>query len=105
MQVTPENFTQLTGLPQYDQFQSQLAPELHDNITVAGGSGVNGTNGAHADGSPAANGNGVTGPQPGTNAYISANIPMAMNGVPIFGEVQKRGRVKACFECRRSKVA
>jgi hypothetical protein len=42
---------------------------------------------------------------PGTNAYVNANIPMAMNGVPMFGgEFSKKGRSKACFECRRSKV-
>ena len=52
------------------------------------------------DGHPASQG-----PLPGTNAYVSANIPMAMNGVPIFGEVPKRGRSKACFECRKSKVS
>jgi F-box/leucine-rich repeat protein 10/11 len=44
-------------------------------------------------------------PMPGTNAYVNANIPMAMNGVPMFGEVAKRGRSKACFECRKSKVS
>ncbi|KAF2724279.1 hypothetical protein K431DRAFT_291789 [Polychaeton citri CBS 116435] len=43
------------------------------------------------------------GPLPGTNAYVNANIPMAMNGVPMFGEIAKRGRSKACFECRKSK--
>ncbi|KAM0719306.1 hypothetical protein Q7P37_005211 [Cladosporium fusiforme] len=42
-------------------------------------------------------------PMPGTNAYVSAHIPMAMNGVPMFGDVAKRGRSKACFECRKSK--
>jgi F-box/leucine-rich repeat protein 10/11 len=42
---------------------------------------------------------------PGTNAYVNANIPMAMNGVPMFGDVAKRGRSKACFECRKSKVS
>ncbi|EME81126.1 uncharacterized protein MYCFIDRAFT_104451, partial [Pseudocercospora fijiensis CIRAD86] len=55
------------------------------------------SNGSHQNG---INGNG---PLPGTNAYINANIPMTMNGVPIFGEAQKRGRTKACFECRKSK--
>jgi F-box/leucine-rich repeat protein 10/11 len=44
-------------------------------------------------------------PMPGTNAYVNANIPMAMNGVPMFGDVAKRGRSKACFECRKSKVS
>jgi F-box/leucine-rich repeat protein 10/11 len=45
------------------------------------------------------------GPLPGTNAYINANIPMTMNGVPIFGDSAKRGRTKACFECKKSKVS
>jgi hypothetical protein len=44
-------------------------------------------------------------PMPGTNAYVNANIPMAMNGVPMFGDTAKRGRSKACFECRKSKVS
>jgi F-box/leucine-rich repeat protein 10/11 len=41
---------------------------------------------------------------PGTNAYVNANIPMAMNGIHIFGDAPKRGRSKACLECRKSKV-
>ncbi|KAF2857972.1 hypothetical protein K470DRAFT_278922 [Piedraia hortae CBS 480.64] len=40
---------------------------------------------------------------PGTNAYVSANIPMVMNGVPFSGDVPRRGRSKACLECRKSK--
>ncbi|KAF1820831.1 Clavaminate synthase-like protein, partial [Dissoconium aciculare CBS 342.82] len=40
---------------------------------------------------------------PGTNAYVNANIPMAMNGIHIFGDAPKRGRSKACLECRKSK--
>lgn len=43
-------------------------------------------------------------PLPGTNAYVNANIPMTMNGVAMFGDV-KRGRSKACVECRKSKVS
>lgn len=45
-----------------------------------------------------------SGPLPGTNAYINANVPMTMNGVPLFGDAAKRGRSKACYECRKSKV-
>ncbi|TKA83684.1 hypothetical protein B0A55_00311 [Friedmanniomyces simplex] len=112
LQATPEA---MPGLPVVTSFQSQLAPELHDNITVTPRYGSDGqhdvqTNGYHLEDTPGVNGNGNGntqtndyGPQPGTNAYISANIPMTMNGVPIFGEPQKRGRSKACFECRRSK--
>ncbi|KAF2773762.1 hypothetical protein EJ03DRAFT_106111 [Teratosphaeria nubilosa] len=70
-------------------FQSNLAPELHDTIALT--PRPNGTANGHS-------------PLPGTNAYVSANIPMTMNGVPIFGEMPKRGRSKACFECRKSKV-
>lgn len=66
-----------------------ISPQLHDSIT-----GINGTpNGAHANG----------GPLPGTDAYIHANIPMTMNGVQMFGDQNKRGRSKACVECRKSK--
>ncbi|KAK4498311.1 hypothetical protein PRZ48_010969 [Zasmidium cellare] len=77
-----------------------------DNITnpINGQQGANGhvmLNAALANGAPVANGQNQ--PLPGTNAYLNANIPMTMNGVPIFGEAQKRGRTKACFECRKSK--
>lgn len=106
LQATPENLGRLAGISHFDAFQAHLAPELQDNITVANGrSGpysIDGINGFVANGADGQEGRGA--PQPGTNAYISANIPMAMNGVPIFGEAQKRGRTKACFECRRSKV-
>jgi hypothetical protein len=54
----------------------------------------------------AVNGDGeALGPLPGTSAYVNANIPMAMNGVSMFGEMAKRGRSKACYECRKSKVS
>ncbi|KAK4548729.1 hypothetical protein LTR36_008502 [Oleoguttula mirabilis] len=116
-QTSPPAFQQVNGIAPDGSYQSNLAPELHDNITVtppkqqymATGmdgqqdgayAGMNGfhPNGVHGDAQP--NGQG---PLPGTNAYINANIPMTMNGVPIFGDVAKRGRSKACFECRKSK--
>lgn len=105
-------------------FPGQLAPELHENITVApkvGSSSAlssqkfNGQlkaleqdNGGYADSTMVANGGHPTyaqGPNPGTSAYINANIPMAMNGVPMFPDMAKRGRTKACVECRKSKVS
>ena len=121
---TPNGAGPMDGTPA--SFQSQLAPELHEKITVTPP-----TNREHEDfmstvmdgqqqGTPMqATGallNGESyggegqfrpgqGPLPGTNAYINANIPMTMNGVPIFGEVPKRGRSKACYECRKSKVS
>ncbi|TKA43348.1 hypothetical protein B0A54_05830 [Friedmanniomyces endolithicus] len=112
LQATPEA---MPGLPVVTSFQSQLAPELLDNITVTPRYGSGGQHEAqtsvyHLEDTPGADGNGNGGvhigdhgPQPGTNAYISANIPMTVNGVAIFGESQKRSRSKACFECRRSK--
>lgn len=42
---------------------------------------------------------------PSTNSYMNSNIPMTMNGVSMFGDAVKRGRSKACFECRKSKVS
>ncbi|KXL47791.1 MAG: hypothetical protein FE78DRAFT_130947, partial [Acidomyces sp. 'richmondensis'] len=93
-------------------FQSSLAPELHENITVTPPKPRQSEsvtdeqqkqqNGPHAysNGVGSVNGHG---PLPGTNAYVSANIPMTMNGVPFFGEMPKRGRSKACWECRKSK--
>ncbi|KAK5738597.1 JmjC domain-containing histone demethylation protein 1 [Elasticomyces elasticus] len=98
LQVTPEA---MPSLPTVTSWQSQPPTDLHDNITVNGRY----SDGQHdmTEGTPGVNGD-APGPLPGTNAYISANIPMAMNGVAIFGgEQQKRGRSKACFECRRSK--
>ncbi len=95
--------------------RSQLAPEMHDNITVSpskqgehgGFSHYQMSSGGRFDGS-SPNGDGISGlhgPMPGTSAYVSANIPMTMNGVPMFGGVmEKRGRSKACYECRKSKV-
>ena len=118
VQTAPNGFHQVNGIAQDGSFQSNLAPELHDNITVTPpqrpyGSSMHGqqddgsaqTNGFYSNGlngNAQANGHG---PLPGTNAYVNANIPMTMNGVPIFGEVAKRGRTKACFECRKSKVS
>ncbi|KAK0305274.1 JmjC domain-containing histone demethylation protein 1 [Friedmanniomyces endolithicus] len=114
LQATPEA---MPGLPVATSLQSQLAPELLDNITVTPRYGSGGqhevhTSVYHLEDTPGLDGNGNGngdmhigdhGPQPGTNAYISANIPMTMNGVAIFGESLKRSRSKACFECRRSK--
>ena len=111
-QISPDGLgVQLDGAGSYNGFQhSGLAPELHDNITVtplkqrengatfsAGPMQANGNVNVHA---PGTNGQAY----PGTNAYVNANIPMTMNGVPMFGEVPKRGRTKACYECRKSKV-
>ena len=90
-----------------------LAPELHENITVtpvrerdgestfvdSGLSNQQGQTNGHVNGGFS---NGQT--YPGTNAYVNANIPMTMNGVPMFGDAPKRGRTKACYECRKSKV-
>lgn len=118
MEVTTNSHQPMNMSPG-DVFQSQLAPELHDSITVTPPSQrasylttvMDGEqvppNGDLTNGMPAVNGqhyvNG-NGPHPGTNAYVNANIPMTMNGVPIFGEMPKRGRSKACLECRKSKV-
>lgn len=100
-------------------FQSNLAPELQENITVtppkssqpepATDEQQKQQNGAYALSNGVSSSNGAAslnghGPLPGTNAYVSANIPMTMNGVPFFGEMPKRGRSKACWECRKSKV-
>jgi F-box/leucine-rich repeat protein 10/11 len=89
---------------------------LNDNIqvtplrTVRNGNYLNNFFDGHQQspnmyGSPndkALDGAGLT---PGTNAYVNANIPMAMNGIHIFGDAPKRGRSKACLECRKSKVS
>lgn len=123
-QTSPNQFQQFNGVGHDGSFQSNLAPELHDNITVTPpkhrpqyvANGMEGTsdgayaqsNGFHPDETSAGSGNPHVnghGPMPGTNAYVNANIPMTMNGVPIFGEVPKRGRSKACYECRKSKVS
>ncbi|KAK5168824.1 JmjC domain-containing histone demethylation protein 1 [Saxophila tyrrhenica] len=110
-QLTPD------GVPSVNGIDPALAPELHDNITVSPSKfGENGhmgyqmgaNSGPYAGGLPngdgfSAGGAGRDGPMPGTSAYVTANIPMAMNGVQMFGEVGKKGRSKACYECRKSK--
>ncbi|KAF7185792.1 JmjC domain-containing histone demethylation protein 1 [Pseudocercospora fuligena] len=104
-----KDVTVFIGTPQSPGDFQQMTPgaplssgqDLHENITVTPPKTNHhfapDSNGSHQNG---INGNG---PLPGTNAYVNANIPMTMNGVPIFGEAQKRGRTKACFECRKSK--
>nr|POE54296.1 jmjc domain-containing histone demethylation protein 1 [Quercus suber] len=90
------------GIPIDPSMQPHFSPEYHDNISIQQRN--------HLDGSPnSANGTPLfatdehRSPQPGTNAYINANIPMTMNGVAMFGDAAKRGRSKACFDCRKSK--
>ena len=123
LQTSPNGTSQIEASPA--AFQSQLAPELHENITVTPpkqreyGDFMNTVmdhqydgaqmqaNGAFHNGDATGNGSQVLngqGPQPGTNAYVNANIPMTMNGVAMFGELPKKGRSKACYECRKSKV-
>ena len=119
MQTSPNSVAQVNGGEV--SFQTRLAPELHDNITVTPSrQGFMNTvmdtrqpvhhpqlNGdlpygeEYANGAQHSNGHDLV---PGTNAYVSANIPMTINGVPMFGDVPKRGRSKACYECRKSKV-
>ena len=81
--------------------RASLVSEMGDNITVSSRQSGDGQIMMNA----MTNGDGILrmGAQPGTSAYITQNIPMTMNGVPMFGEM-KRGRSKACYECRRSKV-
>ena len=119
MQTSPNSIAQING--GVVAFQAQPVLELHDNITVTPTrqgfmSTVMDTqqpasypqpNGnlphaeEYANGAQHPNGTDLV---PGTNAYVSANIPMTINGVPMFGDVPKRGRSKACYECRKSKV-
>ena len=110
MTATPELLGHFPGMANMGSFQSDGTHEMHDNITISGATKGqyphDGQHDAHTNGF---NANGVNGlghgqPMPGTNAYIQAHIPMLMNGSPMFGEAQKRGRTKACFECRKSKV-
>lgn len=104
MQLSPEHingFANQNGSP--NMMNGYTGQEIHDTITVTPPKtnhhfAADASNGTHVNG---ANG---SGPLPGTNAYINANIPMTMNGVPIFGDSGKRGRTKACIECRKSKV-
>lgn len=92
LQTSPHS----TNTMQYMSPDAQYSGlEMHDNIVVKSG-----TDGHEHGNAP----NGVQGqPLPGTNAYVNAHIPMAVNGVAIF-DPTKRGRTKACYECRKSKV-
>ncbi|KAK5114173.1 hypothetical protein LTR62_002743 [Meristemomyces frigidus] len=102
--ATPELFGHLPGMPDGGSFQSDSGTDAHDNIMVSGTKIAqfmpDGSNHAQLNGF-ATNGAHVI--NPGTNAYVNANIPMTMNGVPFFGEGPKKGRTKACYECRKSK--
>lgn len=86
--------------PQERAFHAELAQDLGENITItpthAPYIGLDGDENDYRE----------NGAMPGTNAYVNANIPMTMNGVQMFGEVPKpRGRSKACYECKKSKVS
>jgi len=91
MQTSPDG----TNALHYMSPDAQLnGHETHDNIVVKAA-----TDG-HSHGMAP---NGTFGPaMPGTNAYVNAHIPMAVNGVAMF-DPSKRGRTKACYECRKSK--
>ncbi|WPH00552.1 Putative zn(2)-C6 fungal-type DNA-binding domain, Zinc finger, PHD-type, JmjC [Acrodontium crateriforme] len=83
---SPQFYENTNGTPQRSGDGSGSFPTSANGTPIAGGGATNGH-----------------GPLPGTNAYISANIPMALNGIAMFGDATKRGRSKACFECRKSK--
>lgn len=97
------------GMPVDPSIQPHLSPDMLDSIAMQSRNYFNCEAGESPNGHPS-NGTLVFAteehhtPQPGTNAYINANIPMAMNGVAMFGDVSKRGRSKACYDCRKSKV-
>ncbi|KAK3072063.1 JmjC domain-containing histone demethylation protein 1 [Teratosphaeriaceae sp. CCFEE 6253] len=87
--------------PEVAPSHAQLAPELHDNIMVTPARPPyprvddqrdSQIHEYHADGTPVEHARSSSGA-----------VPMTLNGVSIFGEPPKRGRSKACFECRRSK--
>jgi F-box/leucine-rich repeat protein 10/11 len=121
MQTSPNGSTSMHYMSpeaqhQFGGAQHQISPELHDNITVTpqrpsyNAVVSDAQNDAmmmmsNVDDESAMSNDDPRQAMPGTNAYVNANIPMAMNGVPMFGgEFSKKGRSKACFECRRSKV-
>ncbi|KAK3669389.1 JmjC domain-containing histone demethylation protein 1 [Recurvomyces mirabilis] len=109
MTATPELMGQFPGMGNMGPFTSNGTHDMHDSITLSGATnGQYQIDGQYDEQMTGYSGNGVNGfghgqPTPGTNAYIQAHIPMLMNGSPMFGEAQKRGRTKACFECRKSK--
>ncbi|CAK1366799.1 unnamed protein product [Cercospora beticola] len=98
LQATPENLNgfhnHINGFTGQDTNQESVAvtpPKTNHHFAAdaLNGSLTNGANGL--------------GPLPGTNAYLNNSIPMTINGISIFGDAGKRGRTKACFECRKSK--
>ena len=82
----------------------QFAPELQDNINVTpavpmayhGHAQTNGHGVGH--GVPSA----MPELRPDSTQYLQAQV--LMGGVSIFGGPPKQGRIKACYECRKSKV-
>lgn len=92
MQTSPNGTNALHYMSPDAQFNGH---EAHDNIVVKAA-----TDGQEHGMAP----NGTLGqPTAVTNAYVNAHIPMTVNGVAMF-DPSKRGRTKACYECRKSKV-
>lgn len=101
MQATPEHLQQLSPNGYLNGHHGQ---EIEENIVVAPPK-TNHLNAPDSTNATPMNGIHGSGPFPGTNAYVNANIPMTVNGIAMFGDAGKRGRTKACFECRKSKVS
>lgn len=90
MQTSPNGTNALHYMSPDAQYSGH---EMHDNIIVKT---------ATEESSMAPNGT-YGQPIPGINAYVNAHNPTAVNGTAMF-DASKRGRTKACYECRKSKV-
>jgi F-box/leucine-rich repeat protein 10/11 len=94
--VAPPQFDE-TQAPLYQNaFGDQNTNDFHQSTSTNGVM----SNGAHTNGKLHLE---VT--TPSADAYANSNLPMNMNGVSMFGDASKRGRSKACIECRKSKVS
>nr|OQO20641.1 hypothetical protein B0A51_13511 [Rachicladosporium sp. CCFEE 5018] len=60
-------------------------------------------NGVKSNGIPNSYADRVANPGSDANTYLSAGLPIALNNASMYGDSSKRGRSKACYECRKSK--
>ncbi|CAK3904819.1 domain-containing histone demethylation 1 [Lecanosticta acicola] len=99
-QVTPNQMQQTSG-----GFGAHDSPQVYDNITVTPPKAKTSANPFtnRTDEQPGLSGHPAQNGSPVSNGMNGTTFPMTVNGVPVFTDATRRGRSKACFECRKSK--